>query len=191
MGRPDDAGSGVEIVSDLPMFRVPFSGGTSVPEGSEASRVSRSCPASFCEENGTSRSVSRGVGCGVPCVPVYKTGHGHPGPRNVLSRRPFLSLHACGEHVLTGLDDEPCGLTARVDPYPLSALGEVAALRAGRHTYWLRHGCLERRDLWNIPGHPPAPDRLVLAEHRCGERPPDDWLAPPSPRPPRPAPQEF
>jgi hypothetical protein len=108
-----------------------------------------------------------------------------------IGRRVVMMLHSCGEHVLTGLDDEPCGMTVRVDPYPLSPTGEVAALRAGRRTYWLRHGSLERRDQWNIPGHPPAPDLLVLAEHRCGDRPPDDWLAPPSPRPPRPAPEEF
>lgn len=94
--------------------------------------------------------------------------------------------------MLSGLDDELAAFTVRVDPYPLSPTGEVASLRASRRTYWLRHGALERRDRWNIPGHPPCPDLLVLAEHRCGERPPDDWLAPPSPRPqPQPAKEPY
>lgn len=108
-----------------------------------------------------------------------------------LGRKVVMARHDCGEPILIGLDDDRCALVARVDPYPLSATGEVAALRSSRHTYYLRHGALERRDRWNIPGHPPCPDLLVLAEHVCGTRPPDDWLAPPSPRPSRPAPEEF
>lgn len=88
---------------------------------------------------------------------------------------------ACSRPIITGLDDETAGLTARCEPYRISAHGEVAALRAGRWTWALLRGRLERRDRWSIPGHPPE-DGTVLAEHSCDHPPPDDWLAPPLPR---------
>jgi hypothetical protein len=83
--------------------------------------------------------------------------------------------------VLAGLDDEPCGLFTMVDPYPLSALGEVGALSLGRRTYYLLRGCLERRNRWTIPGHLPSHELLVLAEHDCTPMR-TDWLLPPGPR---------
>lgn len=107
-----------------------------------------------------------------------------------VGRRVMLTVHGCGSHVLLGLDDEPAGLTARCDPYPLSQAGEVAALRDGRWTWAIAHGRLERRDRWTIPGHPPGPGLLVVTEHRCDHPLPDDWLAPPTPRPPAPTPKE-
>lgn len=102
-----------------------------------------------------------------------------------IGRRPQLLRHDCGAHVLVGLDADRCALTARVEPYPLTALGEVEALRAGRWTYRLLRGALDRRDRWNIPGHPPTPEVPVLAAHVCGQPLPATWLAPPPPRPAR------
>lgn len=115
---------------------------------------------------------------------------GGNGERARLGRRPQLRVHRCGEWVLVGLDDEPAGLTAWCDQYPISQAGEVAALTAGRWTWSISHGRLERRNRWTIPGHPPAPDLLVIAEHRCDSPLPDDWLAPPTPRPPAPTHKE-
>lgn len=98
-------------------------------------------------------------------------------------RQAHLTKHHCGMHVLVGLDADRCALTTRVDPYPLNAGGEVEALRDGRHTYLLEHGELHRRNHWNIPGHPPGPDRTVLAEHTCTELP-NSWRRPPAPQRP-------
>lgn len=99
-------------------------------------------------------------------------------------RKASLIRCKCGEHILTGLDDRVCALSARVDIYPLSNLGEVEAMRAGRRTYWLRGRELDRRDRWNIAGNP-ASTITVLAEHRCDERIPATWCRPihtPAPR---------
>lgn len=88
------------------------------------------------------------------------------------------TCRGCGQVVYRGLDASRCALETITDIRPLTALGEVEALRDGRRTYRLRGRELDRRDRWSIPGHPPAPDTLVLPEHRCGHPPPASWLAP-------------
>lgn len=99
-----------------------------------------------------------------------------------LTRRAHLEIHrSCQQHTLTGLDANRCALTVRVDPYPLTAIGEVEALRAGRHTYLLDHGELHPRTAWNIPGNPPSATRTVLAEHDCTPMP-ATWRRPPTER---------
>jgi hypothetical protein len=96
-----------------------------------------------------------------------------------------MTRHHCGMPALVGLDGDRCGLVTLVDPYPLTALGEVAALRADRATYSLDSGRLYRRDRWSIPGRPPSHELVVLATHDC-TRIPDDWRLPPAPpKPPR------
>ncbi len=100
-----------------------------------------------------------------------------------ISRKAHLTKHTCGAHVIVGLDADTAALVARCEPYPLSPIGEVEAMRDGRDTYRVMWGALDRRDRWNIPGQPPAPGRPVLAAHRCGDPLPAAWLAPPSPRP--------
>ena len=111
---------------------------------------------------------------------------GGDGGRDRVSRTAYLTKHHCGADLLAGLDDDVAGLVARCDPYPLSPVGEVEALLAGRRTWHLRHRRLERRDQFNVPGHPPCHDLLVVAEHRCGHPPPTTWLLPLSPPRPRP-----
>lgn len=115
-------------------------------------------------------------------LPPPYGGNGGPNrERATIRRRASLQPHHCGEHTLTGLDANRCALTVRVDPYPLTAIGEVEALRAGRRTYLLDHGELHPRTAWNIPGHPAGAQHTVLAEHDCTELP-DDWRRPPTER---------
>jgi len=89
----------------------------------------------------------------------------------------------CGQPLLVGLDGDLAALVARVDPEPLTALGEVQALTARRATYALRGQALDRRDRWSIPGHPPSHALPVHAEHRCGQPLPADCYLPPLPQP--------
>lgn len=93
--------------------------------------------------------------------------------------------HRCGAQVITGWDGERCALFVTLDPSPLTPTGEVAALTAGRATYQMRRGRIDRRDRWNIPGHPPSLDLPVIAEHRCDEVIHRQWLLdiPPAPAP--------
>lgn len=84
----------------------------------------------------------------------------------------------CAATILAALDDDVAALPTRVDPGPIDAAGELAAILTGRATYRIhwrttRHE-LDHRDRWQIRGEPPATaDRRgqpieVLAEHRCG-----------------------
>lgn len=94
--------------------------------------------------------------------------------------------HLCGQSVIAGLDHDKCAFFVMADPWLLSSLGEVEALRTGRRTYSIERGKLYLRNQWNIPGHPPSHDHMVLAEHAC-EPMPETWglpCQPPAPRPP-------
>jgi hypothetical protein len=83
----------------------------------------------------------------------------------------------CGAVVVVGLTPEPCSHRAVLDPSPLSMLGELQALLAGRFTYDLGvHGGrleIEDRDASHIEGSPAErPDAYrahsdVLAAHKC------------------------
>lgn len=159
--------------------------GTRASEPCSDGTTFRACSDGFHEEIGTFRA------CSEPSCVVFRRSRsmGAEHGTDRIGRRARLILHSCNQHVLVGLDDEIAALTARCDPYPISAIGEVQALSDGRATYYLHRGCLERRDRWTIPGHPPSPQLLVLAEHRCDDPLPPAWLAPPSPRP-RPVTQE-
>lgn len=76
------------------------------------------------------------------------------------------TTHHCGQIVLEGISG---GLTTTVDPTPLTALGELAALLTGRWTYDLAPSReLHHRDRWRIQRRQPP----VLAAHRCGHPPP-------------------
>lgn len=75
----------------------------------------------------------------------------------------------CRAPILTGLDDDRCGLPVTADPAPIDEVGELIALAAGRRTFDLRQRPtlrLNHRPTWRI-GKPRQHD--VLAEHRCGE----------------------
>lgn len=104
------------------------------------------------------------------------------GASTAVSRRASLGrCPACRGVILTGLDDDRCGLLARVDPAPLTTVGEVAALLAGRWTYDARlvdgRVRLDHRDQWKIRVRPWP----VLASHACPGVVPDfGWLPTPA-----------
>lgn len=79
----------------------------------------------------------------------------------------------CHRPTLTAADAPMAGHTVRVDPTPLDAMGELAALLAGCSTFDLSWAGeryeLDFRYEWHIRGAPPGTGRSdVLAEHRCG-----------------------
>jgi hypothetical protein len=69
----------------------------------------------------------------------------------------------CGAELLASQD---MGLERWADPVPLTPLGELQAILAGRATYWHVMGYLEPRRERDIEGMSAA-DTDVLAEHRC------------------------
>lgn len=170
------------MMSDLALFESTGHLGSDVPRCPECPV---GVPSLFPSQNGTSRECPVSS-CVVSRAPRSKgAGHG-------TGRTPALLQHGCGAYVLTGLDDDTAGLVVTCDPYPLTPIGEVEALRDDRRTYYLLHRRIERRDIWNIPGHLPSHDLLVIASHRCGLPVPDAWRLPPAPRPaPRPALEDF
>ncbi len=110
-----------------------------------------------------------------------------------MNRSPKAHRHRCGAAVLTGLDGDLAALAVTVDAALLSAVGEVHALTLRRRTYQLYRGALDRRDRWNVPGHPPSLDLPVHVEHRCGEVIHRDHLLeiPPAPAPAIVTPEEI
>jgi hypothetical protein len=109
-----------------------------------------------------------------------------------LGRRARVQVCAvCHRVVIYGLDADRCALTATVDAHPITAAGEVEAIRAGRRTYELARMELHPRDRWNIPGRPPSHRLIVLADHDHKKRIPDSWLMPPAPSTPPKPPKEM
>lgn len=78
---------------------------------------------------------------------------------------------ACGQLILTGLDNDMCASIANADPTPVSPLGEALALIGGRRTYTLHQTTdrleLQIRDRWQIAGSPAGTRYDVLPEHTC------------------------
>jgi hypothetical protein len=94
-------------------------------------------------------------------------------------------LHHCGAWTLVGLDDDTLAFTARVDPTPLTPVGELACVLAGRPTYDLtRRGTrrvLDARDDHALRARPPAAPGArydVLPAHRCHQPVPGSSAAP-------------
>lgn len=84
------------------------------------------------------------------------------------------NLCTCGTWTLLGLDGDALAFTARVDPTPLTAQGELVALLTSRPTYTLTRTSqrlvLDDRDPWRTAGRPagtPGADYAVVPAHRC------------------------
>ncbi len=80
----------------------------------------------------------------------------------------------CGAVVLAGLDADLAALRAVVDPAPLSAQAELAALLAGRRTFRLANADggrveIDARDHFAISATPPGGNVIVVAAHECGK----------------------
>lgn len=104
-----------------------------------------------------------------------------------INRRAHASqCQKCRAVVMVGLDDDKCAMTVRVDPVPLTPVGELEVLLAGRRTYDLgwsaeRGYRVDPRSAAHIAAAPagssPAAD--VVGEHRCGHPAPpggQSWL---------------
>lgn len=88
----------------------------------------------------------------------------------------------CGAKTVVGYDADRVAILAVADPTPLTAIGEVLAIVAGRQTWTLEdRGRLELnyRDAWRIRAHPAEerPSAVVLAEHRCGDNTLEPFVA--------------
>jgi hypothetical protein len=114
---------------------------------------------------------------------------GSPGTTAMKIHR--IRKHRCGAIVLAALDHWACAIEVICDPYPLSALGEVHALRDGRRTYQVRAGvCDIGTDIGSKATHqvraapcwlrmcasarcptpgdnPPSPNRSQPTQERC------------------------
>lgn len=91
-----------------------------------------------------------------------------------ISRRARAELcKGCGRALMRGLDAERCASDVRVDPHPLSALGELQALVDGVRTFelhWRGRYEIDYRDDFSIAGRTPGSlhNVDVVAEHKCG-----------------------
>lgn len=149
--------------------------------GWETEQCSVSVPCPFPSQNGTFRGCSV-AGCVVFRAPRSK-GAEHGTERHTTSQRPRLTKHGCGAWTLTALDARVAALTAWLDPYPLTAAGEVWAITDDRWTYLLLADRIEKRTRWTIPGRPAGSQYTVLAWHRCQQPVPLEHRRPPQPQP--------
>lgn len=92
-----------------------------------------------------------------------------------ISRRAHARLcRACGAVTMAGLDHDIVAVPVRVDPVPLTPIGEVQVLLTGRRTYDLEYTSrgyrLDPRFAEHITRSPAGsvPGRDVVGEHRCG-----------------------
>jgi hypothetical protein len=115
-------------------------------------------------------------------IPAWLTRHleatGKADTDHVKRRVQAGTCHGCQAPILTGLDAARAGYPSRVQPTPVSPLGEALAVAAGVPTYDLTDAGdryeLELRDPHTIPARRRWP---VLAAHRCGV----DWPTDPAP----------
>ena len=94
-----------------------------------------------------------------------------------LTRTAHIRTHrSCGLPTMSGISD--LGFDTWCDLAELTTTGEAEALLTGRHTYELYAGrSLYHRDRWTIHSRPAGGERHpVLAEHRCAEQLPADWI---------------
>lgn len=76
------------------------------------------------------------------------------------------TCRGCGAPVLVGLDGDALALRVEVDPKPVDPAGELRAIAAGRGSYTVTAGELDRRPEPAVR-RTPAPDRLVHVDHTC------------------------
>jgi len=131
----------------------------------------------------------------VPRVPpIGGTGNQEPGNQRLVPRfgnhkhRHFR--HRCGAPAMAALDHWIAALTVHLEPYPLSPLGEVQALREGRRTYQITAWGVRHRNGYRIR-ETPAGVATVLTDHLCDQPLPKTWLQPPPPKSSRPNTQEV
>lgn len=96
------------------------------------------------------------------------------GETGATRRARAVACERCGRAVFRGLDAEWGSRSRDADPVPLSGLGEVQAIMAGRKTLELSGTVrleLNFRDRWRIGSRPAGGDKYdVLVEHRCEDK---------------------
>lgn len=104
-------------------------------------------------------------------VVAYLVDLGRLDADGVTRRARLTRCRRCGAMVFAGLDHDKVALAVRVDPTPLSPVGELSALLTGRVTYELSRGDGYRIDERRA-GHIGKPTKAdVVAEHACGANP--------------------
>ena len=102
-----------------------------------------------------------------------------------MTRRAYVETTCpiCWADLLVGLDGNVAAFDGIADAAPLTRMGELLAVVAGRLVYEDDAGRLYRRDRWMLR------DTVgkVVAEHRCWEPVPAHWI---EKTPPRPAPAD-
>lgn len=112
------------------------------------------------------------------------------------TRRARVRRCGCGVDIIVGLDGDRLAFEARVDPYPLSSVGEVLALLEGRYTWAAyadggRH-VLEFRDSHAISARPAGKcPEDVMRQHRCDTPEPAGVIASAFTSPPKPTPSDV
>lgn len=111
-------------------------------------------------------------------VKSYLVAQGHMTADGVTRRVTARTCRTCHAPILAGLTGLRCARDARVDPDPLSPLGEALAVLGGRATFALWRAAagryeLENRDQFSIAGTPAGTSTRydVLAEHVCNAAP--------------------
>lgn len=89
-----------------------------------------------------------------------------PNPR--IGRKPHPHVCTCQQTILTAWDAPQAALLTHLDPWALTKAGELWAIDQGLRTYHLNPNGIHRRDRWNR-AKPPAPNHVVLAQHKCGQ----------------------
>lgn len=126
----------------------------------------------------------RGFAYAVPRGRIYRYGTRHRRTDGTAGNMKIRHAnHRCGQPIIVALDHWVCAISVICDPYPLSAAGEVEALRDGRRTFQIRQWGVQHRTAYRIAGNPPSLRTTVLAEHRCGEVLPEAWRQPPHKKP--------
>ena len=107
----------------------------------------------------------------------HLVAQGHLAPGGITRHARVRRCRRCRVPVVSGLDDVVMADAVDVDPAPLGALAEAAALLRGCTTYDLarRAGKLviDRRTVYEIQGWPPGTRRNVdvVKAHECGVQP--------------------
>jgi hypothetical protein len=85
-----------------------------------------------------------------------------------IGRKPHPHICSCQQTILTAWDAPQAALLTHLDPWALTKTGELWAIDHGLRTYHLNPNGIHRRDRWNR-AKAPAPNYVVLAQHKCGQ----------------------
>lgn len=157
-------------------MRVQNDVGRHVPKNDVVPQVYRHVPQRAASVPPMCRKRAADFAPALPCARMYTYGTRHGRIWQAVTMPVIKHIkHGCQEIVAAALDHWVCAITVHLDPWPLTPLGEVEALREGRRTYQMRSWGVVHRTAYRIAGKPPSLKVTVLAEHRCGQPIPSTW----------------